>query len=69
MVLGRPHRHRRHEPGLADSSQKLADSSPDLPEQVYVACRNRSMRAAARYSVGVMPKRCRKARLNGPIEP
>jgi len=29
-----PHRHQRHESGLADSSQKLADSSPDLPEQV-----------------------------------
>lgn len=64
--LGSIHRVRRRVRDLADSLQTLADSSQKLAQAVL---RSRSMRAAARYSVGVIPKRCLKARLNGPIEP
>jgi hypothetical protein len=49
-------------PGLADSSRTLADFPADQADPS-------GRRAAARNSVGVMPIRCRNARLNGPIDP
>ena len=67
-----PHARQTDASGLADSSRCLADSLSDSAENRFhlqpsdLDC---ARRMPARYSVGVMPKRWRNARLNGPIDP
>lgn len=67
-----PHARQTDAGGLADSLRCLADSLSDSTENRFhpqpgaLGC---ARRMPARYSVGVMPKRWRNARLNGPIDP
>jgi hypothetical protein len=57
-----------HSPAAAaHRERRAARTRPRQAGQAGLS--SRSMRAAARYSVGVMPKRCLKTRFNGPIEP
>jgi hypothetical protein len=69
----RPDRDEAPAVGLAESKWNLADSEEGggyrLRDTDGAALSSTSTSGARRYSVGVMPKRSLKARLNGPIDP